>query len=65
MFRGVPVPAGTDRIVFTYEPSSFRIGWMISLAAVVVLVVTVAIGRPRRRRTAPRHGRSQASSAPV
>jgi Bacterial membrane protein YfhO len=50
MFRGVPVPAGTDRIVFTYDPSSFRIGWTISLGAVVVLVAAVALGLSRRRR---------------
>jgi uncharacterized membrane protein YfhO len=65
MFRGVPVPAGADRIVFTYDPSSFRIGWMISLGAVVVLVVAVAVGLSRRRRVVPRHGRSSASSVPV
>ena len=65
MFRGVPVPAGSDRIVFTYDPSSFRIGWMISLVAVVVLVVVVAFGLTRRRRSVPRHGRSPASSVPA
>ena len=60
MFRGVPVPAGTDRIVFTYDPASFRIGWMISLVAVVVprLVVVLPSGadgvRPGRHVTAGR-----------
>jgi uncharacterized membrane protein YfhO len=58
MFRGVPIPAGNDRIVFTYDPASFRIGWMISLGATVVLVATVTVGLRRRRRLAPRHARS-------
>ncbi len=53
MFRGVPVPAGTDRIVFTYDPFSFRLGWMISLVSVVVLVATVWIGLRRRRSRPP------------
>jgi hypothetical protein len=65
MFRGVPVPAGTDHIVFTYDPSSFRLGWMISLGAVVVLLITVGVGLPRRRRTAARHARSTTSPAPA
>ena len=31
LLRGVAVPAGHDRIVFTYDPASFRIGWIVSL----------------------------------
>jgi hypothetical protein len=57
--------AGTDHIVFTYDPSSFRLGWMISLGAVVVLLITVGVGLPRRRRTAARHARSTTSPAPA
>jgi hypothetical protein len=62
MFRGVPVPAGADRIVFTYDPTSFRIGWMVSLVATVVLVAVVIVGASRRRRSVARHGRSRASA---
>jgi hypothetical protein len=27
LFRGVPIPAGEHTIVFTYEPSGWRLGW--------------------------------------
>jgi hypothetical protein len=59
MFRGVPVPAGHDRIVFTYDPSSFRIGWMVSLGATLIVIFAVLVGviQRRRRRTRPRHAR--------
>jgi uncharacterized membrane protein YfhO len=63
MFRGVPVPAGTDRVVFTYNPSSFRIGWMVSLGATVVVVAAVIVGLVERRRVRPRHARSTAASS--
>jgi hypothetical protein len=59
MFRGVPVPAGRDRIVFTYDPASFRIGWMVSLAAALVVVAAVFVGLRRRPRPIPRHGRTR------
>jgi len=64
MFRGVPVPAGDDRIVFTYDPASFRIGWMVSLGAAVVLAAAVTTGLRRRRRLVPRHARSTAPPPP-
>jgi len=64
LLRGVAVPAGTDHIVFTYNPSSFREGWMLSLAAVVVLVGAVAVELLRRRRPArARHARAGPSPA--
>lgn len=43
LLRGVAVPAGTDHIVFTYAPSSFLEGWILSLSATVVLVAAVAV----------------------
>jgi hypothetical protein len=49
LLRGVAVPAGTDRIVFTYQPSSFRRGLILSLGAALVIVVALAIGFRRRK----------------
>jgi len=63
MLRGVPIPAGNDRIVFTYDPASFRIGWSVSLGATIVLAATVIVGLRRRRRMTPRHARSKAAPA--
>lgn len=54
LLRGVAVPAGTDEVVFRYEPSSFSRGWEISLAAAIVLLVFAALGwRQRREGKAP------------
>jgi len=49
LLRGVHVPAGNDRIVFTYDPRSFTIGWTVSLAASLVLLGAVVFGLRRRR----------------
>jgi hypothetical protein len=55
--RGVAVPAGNDRIVFTYDPASFRVGWMISLAAALVVAIALVVVFLRRRPRAGRHAR--------
>jgi hypothetical protein len=49
LLRGVAVPAGNDRIVFTYDPTSFRHGWMISLAAALVVAGALLVVLLRRR----------------
>jgi hypothetical protein len=36
MMRGAAAEAGPHRLVYTYRPSSFRLGMMISLAALVI-----------------------------
>jgi membrane protein YfhO len=61
MFRGVPIPAGNDDIVFTYAPESFRIGWIVSLAAAVLTLAAVVVTLVRRRRPLPRHARAGSS----
>ena len=62
--RGVAVPAGTDHVVFSYDPTSFRIGAVVTLGATAVLVVTagVAVTEPRRR--GRRRGRHRAGARP-
>jgi len=54
LLRGVAVPAGTDRIVFTYAPTSFLEGWILSLSATVLLVAAVAMTLLLLRRRRPR-----------
>ena len=54
-FRGVRVGAGTHRVEFAYRPLSWRIGWIVSLLALVGIVVALApLPRRARRRAAAR-----------
>ena len=41
LFRGVVIPAGNSVVEFSYEPTSLRIGFAISLAAAIILGVLV------------------------
>jgi len=47
----VRLPAGTHTVTFRYEPASWRVGWITSAIALVVILGAVALGL-RRRRTA-------------
>jgi Bacterial membrane protein YfhO len=49
LLRGASLPAGSHRVEFRYEPASYRIGWIISLVALLALIATVAYGLRRRR----------------
>jgi hypothetical protein len=51
LLRGTSLPAGRHRVEFSYEPVSFRAGWIVSLIALVALLGTLAVAL--RRRTAP------------
>jgi hypothetical protein len=53
LIRGVQLPAGTHTVRFRYEPESWRVGWITSALALVVILGAVAVGLVRRRR-APR-----------
>ncbi|HEX6653107.1 MAG TPA: YfhO family protein [Thermoleophilaceae bacterium] len=50
LLRGVVVPAGRHRVEFAYEPLSWRIGWIVSLIAVLALIAVTAVALTRRRR---------------
>ena len=50
LLRGVRVPAGTHRVEFRYAPSSFRVGWVLSLLGLVALAALLAVGLRARRR---------------
>jgi hypothetical protein len=49
LLRGVAVPAGSHRVEFSYDPSSFRIGWVVSLVVLLILVAMTVLGVRRRR----------------
>jgi hypothetical protein len=54
LIRGVPVPAGSHTVELTYEPASWRAGWIVSLLALLTTIVLALVGwrrrgQPRRR----------------
>jgi hypothetical protein len=49
LLRGTPLAAGRHRVEFTYEPASYRAGWIVSLLALVALAAAVVVGLRRRR----------------
>ena len=51
LLRGVSVGPGRHTIVFTYEPASWRIGWIISLVTALALLAALAVGVRSRRAT--------------
>jgi hypothetical protein len=54
LLRGVSLSPGTHRILFRYQPSSFRLGWIISLTALLAVLATALIGVRSRRRLSRR-----------
>jgi hypothetical protein len=52
LLRGVVLPAGTHRVELRYEPTSWRVGWMMSILALAVVVALTLIGWRRDRRRA-------------
>lgn len=49
LLRGTSLPAGRHRVEFSYEPVSFRLGWIVSLIALLGLLATLFVGLRRRR----------------
>ena len=52
LMRGAAVEAGVHRLVYTYQPLSFRLGCVISLAGIAVGIVLGVRGRSRAGATA-------------
>jgi len=50
MFRGLALEPGQHEIVFSYKPTVWRLGLVISLAALIVLAAAVSATFVRRRR---------------
>jgi hypothetical protein len=48
LIRGVPVPAGAHRVEFSYQPLSWRVGWIVSLVALLLLAGLAVVGVRRR-----------------
>ncbi|HEX3278257.1 MAG TPA: YfhO family protein [Thermoleophilaceae bacterium] len=51
LLRGVPLAAGEHTVEFRYQPVSWRIGWIVSLLALIGLAAALVVGRRRRART--------------
>lgn len=51
MYCGIDVPAGRHRVVWTYRPTSLRLGLLVSAGSVLVLLAATAWRRWRPRRT--------------
>ena len=49
LLRGVPLWAGRHTVEFRYEPDSWRIGWIVSLVALVALLAVLIAALMRRR----------------
>lgn len=61
LHRGILLYAGQHRIEFTYEPASWRAGWILSLIGVVLLVAVVALSTASRLRRGRGRGRAGAA----
>jgi hypothetical protein len=48
LLRGTTLPPGRHVVEFSYEPLSWRAGWITSLVALLALGATVAVGLRRR-----------------
>jgi hypothetical protein len=48
LLRGVMVPAGAHTVEFTYEPVSWRVGWIISLLGLLAVGAAAVVGWRRR-----------------
>lgn len=52
LFRGVPLPAGEHQVVFRYQPSGWRSGWMAAAAGwLAILILGAVAGRGFRRQS--------------
>jgi hypothetical protein len=49
LLRGVPLAAGEHTVEFSYEPVSWRAGWIVSLLALIGLAAALVVGVRRRR----------------
>jgi hypothetical protein len=64
LLRGVPLWAGRHRIEMRYEPASWRIGWIASLAGLLLLAVVLGLSTASRLRSGRERGRADAAEAP-
>jgi hypothetical protein len=48
MLRGVRLGPGAHTVEMSYRPTSFRIGWIVSLVTALALVAAIVVARRRR-----------------
>jgi uncharacterized membrane protein YfhO len=63
LLRGVRLPPGRHSVVFTYEPASWRAGWIISATTAMLLLASVLLGL--RLRGLPQRGVTSQSDPAV
>jgi hypothetical protein len=51
--RGTTLPPGRHRVEFRYEPTSWRVGWIVSVVALAALLAVVALEGRRALRRRP------------
>jgi hypothetical protein len=50
LLRGVVVPPGKHTVVFSYEPASFRAGWIIAVLGLIAALAAAVVGLRQRGR---------------
>ena len=50
LLRGVPLQPGDHRVQLSYHPTSWRVGWIVSVMALAAVAVAASIGLRGRRR---------------
>ena len=65
LLRGVVLGPGKHRIVFSYEPASYEVGWIISLLSTLLVVGAALFGWRRRTRPARRSAPARPAATPV
>jgi uncharacterized membrane protein YfhO len=53
LLRGVTLSPGRHRVEFSYEPTTWRVGWIVSVLALLALIAALAVGLRRRRPATP------------
>jgi hypothetical protein len=64
LMRGVPLWPGSYRVELRYEPASWRIGWIMSLSALVLLALVVGLSTASRLRRGRARGPAGAGAGP-
>ena len=49
LLRGTSLPPGRHEVEFSYEPASWRVGWILSLVALTAAVASLGVALWRRR----------------
>jgi hypothetical protein len=50
LFRGVEIPSGSHKLLFTYHSDAFSMGWKISFTSLLAMLVLIATGIFRKKK---------------